>query len=167
MSTWYMITTVPVGTYAWVAELGAFQALNMYEQGEAYERFGRLQERHSDWVGGATSTPKLYEALTGEALPGSIRARFWEWVGEPDPYRLALIGGDLWVPFYSSRFIETSFRLSTTEEAAEALRVMERIAARLDGGEEALQPFAGNIHAYLDFYRSVKLGEEELVYGHT
>lgn len=165
MSTWYMITTAPVGTHAWVAELGEFRAPNLYELGEDYERFGRLQERHSDWVGGRTSTPKLYEAVTGRSLSG---ISFWEWTGEPDPYRLALIGGDLWVPFYdASGFIDTSFRLSTVEEAAEALRVMEEIAARLERGEEALQPFARDIHAYLDFYRSVRPGEEELVYSHT
>lgn len=168
-----MITTVPAGTCAWAAKLGAFRDASLQTRGRDYERFVAMQDRASDWVLGASRRgTDLYEALTGELVRNQP---LWYQTEGTDPYRLALIGGDLLIPLldYEAqgkddfRHWQTSYRFSTTEEAAEALRVMEGINERLESGEEALQPFARDIRAYLDFYRSVKPGEEELVYGHT
>ena len=44
---------------------------------------------------------------------------------------------------------------------------MEEIGQQLKRGDEALQPFADNIKAYLDIYRSLRPGEEELIHSRT
>ena len=169
-----MILAVPVGTRERILEMEDFEWEMTYDKAArdlGIEPFGSKHWRHSDWVGGARSTPAFYRALTGQweqELSWWSWHLLWDQVEGHDPYRLALIGGNTLVISYDHNgHRDESRRLSTTEEAAEALHIMEKIGARLDSGEETLQPFARDIRAYLDFYRSLRIGEEELIYGHT
>ncbi len=168
MATWYSIRAVPVGTLDWIAGQGAFYVTQDYERSVPYSELMRRERdgRWSGWVSDRTSVMELYWALTGQ--PPDPRRHLWFETGKPDPYRLALVGGDLVVPILSqSDFPVTSLRLSTAAEAAEAVAVMEGIWQRFESGEAALQPCAQDIKAYAAFYRTVRLGDEELIYART
>ena len=170
MAVWYQIRTVPLGTCAWLAEQDRFLA-TQHVYSEGLRKLRALQEagRSSGWVGDYRATMELYKALIGK-VGESVDYHIWHETGEPDPYRLALVGGDLKIAVYAAeneRYPEWPYRCSTAEEAAQAAATMETIGERLHSREEALQPFARDIEAYLSFYRSLRLGEEELIYGKT
>ena len=182
MSTWYAKEAVPLGTLEWArAQKGFFMGTGPHDPMAAgYVELSRrlTAARRSGWVGGFTSTMELYRVLTGQ--PNDVVTPYghiWFERGTPDPYRLALVGGDLAIQIFDSVSREdllvrrvspdVTYRGSTAAEAVEAAATMEEVGRRLASGEVALQPFADYITAYLGFYRALRPGEEELIHTRT
>lgn len=160
MSRWLSVSAVPPGTHAWLAEWRDTVG-TLVVAGDTRDTAGMVDARciRSEFLGGRDSTPALYEALTGRPIADYGR-NMMEVTDGDDPVRGALIGGDLHLGVVDENGAwEGDIRASTADEAAGALRTLERLAGEPSAAEWS-ELVRRQVGAYDAFYRTLQPGEE-------
>ena len=150
MSRWFSVSVCPPGTYDWVAKRGSL------------EKFDELFVLREKWgepgFTSFTGVKRLYEKLRG--LPESPYYRYDLWFDtSDDPYKLALIGGNLLIHATASEKEDPPLRGTTAEETQQAIQTMNEIAA-LDWPVLKEEYHASTIRSYQRLYSRLEPGDE-------
>ncbi len=153
-NNWLTFGLCPPSTYDWiVARSGVLDDIDDLFYKRRYKK-----TLYSSYIGAV----RLYEALRG--LPESLHHRRDFWLDtSDDPYKLALIGGNLFVSrdpsseWYDSG--DLPVRGATAEETVRAAENMREIAA-LDWPVLQEKDHASTIREYLRAYEHLEPGDE-------